>query len=186
MPDAPAPTRAEEGREYVLIKRGLYWRPNGHGYTGLLSEAGRYSASEAAAHADHDNDSTRAWPADQAGEFAPSCWQETMLAFRTKERDEALACAAQAEAEVARLTAENERLRIAFHDATRRPLGVTPDSGAEFYDQRMADEAEERRVARSRQTVLRGLSREEVEARAAALGDAQRRERDARRGGADA
>ena len=37
------------------------------------------------------------------------------------------------------------RLRIAFHDAIRRPLGVTPDSGAEFYEPRMADEAEERR-----------------------------------------
>ncbi len=37
------------------------------------------------------------------------------------------------------------RLLIAFHDAIRRPLGVTPDSGAEFYDPRMADEAEERR-----------------------------------------
>lgn len=46
------------------------------------------------------------------------------------------------EAEVARLREENGRLRIAFHDATRRPLGVTPDSGAEFYDPRMADEAE--------------------------------------------
>ncbi|XYD08867.1 hypothetical protein R1A27_28665 [Methylobacterium sp. NMS12] len=47
--------------------------------------------------------------------------------------------------EVERLLAENARLRIAFHDAIRRPLGVTPDSGAEFYDPRMADEAEERR-----------------------------------------
>jgi|GEM_PF-3049421 len=37
-----------------------------------------------------------------------------------------------------------ERLLIAFHDAIRRPLGVTPDSGAEFYDPRMADEAEAR------------------------------------------
>ena len=43
------------------------------------------------------------------------------------------------------LVAENARLRIAFHDAIRRPLGVTPDSGAEFYDARMADEAEARR-----------------------------------------
>ena len=38
-----------------------------------------------------------------------------------------------------------DRLLIAFHDAIRRPLGVTPDSGAEFYDPRMAKEAEERR-----------------------------------------
>lgn len=37
------------------------------------------------------------------------------------------------------------RLLIAFHDATRRPLGVTPDSGAEFYDHRLAEEAEARR-----------------------------------------
>ena len=86
---APDPTtRAEDGagRDYVLIKRGLYWRPGAQGYTGLLSEAGRYSAADAAAYAAHDNDSTRAWPADEAREFAPACWQETMLAFRTRQR----------------------------------------------------------------------------------------------------
>ena len=43
--------------------------------------------------------------------------------------------------------AEIERLKIAFHDAIRRPLGVTPDSGAEFYDPRMAYEAEARRAS---------------------------------------
>ena len=31
------------------------------------------------------------------------------------------------------LLAENRRLRIAFHDAIRRPLGVVPASGDEFY-----------------------------------------------------
>jgi len=49
---------------------------------------------------------------------------------------------------IAALQAENARLRIAFHDAIRRPLGVTPDSGAEFYDARMADEAEARRAGK--------------------------------------
>lgn len=49
---------------------------------------------------------------------------------------------------VAELVAENTRLRIAFHDAIRRPLGVTPDSGAEFYDARMAYEAEARRAGK--------------------------------------
>lgn len=52
--------------------------------------------------------------------------------------------------EVERLRAEITRLRVAFHDAIRRPLGVTPDSGAEFYDARMADEAEARRAAKER------------------------------------
>jgi len=42
--------------------------------------------------------------------------------------------------------AARDRLLIAFHDAIRRPLGVTPDSGAEFYDHRMANQAEARRV----------------------------------------
>ena len=37
------------------------------------------------------------------------------------------------------------RLLVAFHDATRRPLGVTPASGDEFYDWRLAEAAEERR-----------------------------------------
>jgi hypothetical protein len=53
--------------------------------------------------------------------------------------------------EVERLRAENARLRVAFHDAIRRPLGVTPDSRAEFYDPRMADEAEARRADQNQQ-----------------------------------
>ena len=29
--------------KFLLMKRGLYWRPDGCGYTGLKREAGRYS-----------------------------------------------------------------------------------------------------------------------------------------------
>ncbi len=29
---------------------------------------------------------------------------------------------------------ENEKLKIAFHDAITRPMGTVPDSGSEFYD----------------------------------------------------
>ncbi len=50
-----------------------------------------------------------------------------------------------AEADRANLRDKVFRLRIALHDAIRRPLGVTPDSALEFYDPRMADEAEARR-----------------------------------------
>ncbi len=31
---------------YVLIKRGLYWRPDGAGYTGIIAQAGIYSDEE--------------------------------------------------------------------------------------------------------------------------------------------
>ena len=61
----------------------------------------------------------------------------------------ALPALSAAQAEVDRLREENRKLRIAFHDAIRRPMGVTPDSGAEFFDQRMVEEAERRRAALS-------------------------------------
>ncbi|MFB0492004.1 hypothetical protein ABIE45_004590 [Methylobacterium sp. OAE515] len=53
-------------------------------------------------------------------------------------------CMMRAGEERDELRARFARLLIAFHDAIRRPLGVTPDSGAEFYDPRMADKAEAR------------------------------------------
>lgn len=79
--------------------------------------------------------------------------------------------------------AARDRLLIAFHDAIRRPLGVTPDSGAEFYDQRLADEAEARRSSASTESgnpaksASGRLVQSEVAARAAALADAHNRER---------
>lgn len=33
-------------QQYLLMKRGLYWRPDGMGYTGAKISAGRYSAAE--------------------------------------------------------------------------------------------------------------------------------------------
>ena len=35
---------------YLIEKRGLYYRPNAAGYTGLKSEAGRYDLGEVAKH----------------------------------------------------------------------------------------------------------------------------------------
>lgn len=43
---------------------------------------------------------------------------------------------------------ENKALRIALHDAIRRPMGVVPASADEFYSVEEADRAEKRRVAR--------------------------------------
>lgn len=42
--------------------------------------------------------------------------------------------------EEAEQAARFDRLLIAFHDAIRGPLGVTPDSGIEFYDRRLAED----------------------------------------------
>lgn len=35
---------------YLIEKRGLYYRPDAHGYTGLKAEAGRYDLDAVAVH----------------------------------------------------------------------------------------------------------------------------------------
>lgn len=35
---------------YLLVSRGLYWRPDSRGYTGIRDEAGRYSHDRALKH----------------------------------------------------------------------------------------------------------------------------------------
>lgn len=39
-----------EETDFVLMKRGLYYRPNGHGYTSALAEAGIFNRNQADAH----------------------------------------------------------------------------------------------------------------------------------------
>lgn len=70
---------AAENR-YLIVKRGLYFRPNDHGYTGLKREAGRYPAS----HADAGSGET-AIHEDEAPEYSPACWEETKLADKDRQ-----------------------------------------------------------------------------------------------------
>ena len=81
-----------------------------------------------------------------SGEPAPGRAITVMLGDQWEEVRALRVRATVAEATLREREAEIEKLKIAFHDAIRRPLGVTPDSGAEFYDPRMADEAEARRA----------------------------------------
>ena len=50
---------------------------------------------------------------------------------------------------IERVKAENEALRIALHDAIRRPMGVVPASADQLYSPAMADEAETIRALKS-------------------------------------
>lgn len=58
---------------YLLMKRGLYWRPNSQGYTGIKAEAGRYTEQEAKEWADHDRTDTTAIHEDDAPDFSQGC-----------------------------------------------------------------------------------------------------------------
>jgi len=102
-PTPPAVSEAMReavARDYVLVKRGLYYRPNSMGYTGVLDEAGRYTEAEAKAQTEHC-DGITARLASEAPRFSDACWTETRV--KTVQGD-----LARAEAEIARLTGERD------------------------------------------------------------------------------
>lgn len=70
-------------REHILCKRGLYWRPDSKGYTGLLSEAGRYSLAFAK-EAERDGMTVIILESD-ASQFSPCCCQDIIIETYEKE-----------------------------------------------------------------------------------------------------
>ena len=64
---------------YLIIKRGLYYRPNAQGYTGVKEFAGRYSLEDAMSYS-HPNG--QKGPRDgmsiikdaEAPEYSEACW----------------------------------------------------------------------------------------------------------------
>ena len=90
---------------FLIEKRGLYYRPQSAGYTGVKAEAGRYTFDEAAVHAgpngpDGSQDGIVVWRESEAPEYSKACaWDVRLNAEVAKERARAEA----AEAEVERL-----------------------------------------------------------------------------------
>lgn len=99
-------------RRYLIVKRGLYYRPDNKGYTAIKSEAGRYLKSDAidgVNYAVHE---------DEAGDFSPSAWEATKIAHLS-DRITAL------EAEIARKDALMEKTVQAGLDAAEAWLKST-------------------------------------------------------------
>lgn len=65
---------------YLLIKRGLYYAPDRHGYTGVKARAGRYREVDALGL-----DGVTAIHEDAADEFSPACWPDTKEAVLRSE-----------------------------------------------------------------------------------------------------
>ncbi len=80
---------------YLLMKRGLYYRPDAMGYTGIKDHAGRYTREVAESHADPVSGVTMILEAE-ADEFSPSCYDDLA-------RDHLLTRAQAAEARADRL-----------------------------------------------------------------------------------
>lgn len=69
-------------RAYLLMKRGLFYRPNAMGYTGIRDEAGRYSAVDAKSHADPISGVTMIAEVD-APLFSPKCFDDIKVKYLT-------------------------------------------------------------------------------------------------------
>lgn len=63
--------RNDGGERFLLVKRGLYYRPDNCGYTGFKERAGRYDASEA-----DEMSGVTAIHEDEADEIAPGCFDD--------------------------------------------------------------------------------------------------------------
>ncbi|MCK0531491.1 hypothetical protein [Sphingobium agri] len=90
---------------YLLVKRGLYYRPGNQGYTGIKEYAGRYPASDAS-----PDDGVTAIHEDEAPEYSQACYHDLMA-------QHAAGKAAALEAEIASLkqrleSAEDETARL--------------------------------------------------------------------------
>lgn len=81
-----APSNANTSGLYLLMKRGLYYRPDAMGYTGIKDHAGRYSKDDAEDHADPAAGVTMVSEAE-AAEFSPNCFDDLARAHLLKQRD---------------------------------------------------------------------------------------------------
>lgn len=93
---------------YLLMKRGVYYRPDWCGYTGIKDHAGLYSEYEARSHADPVSGVTMIREAD-APEFSPKCYDDVARSHLLKQRDEAASRIATLEAQLAERTDEVAR-----------------------------------------------------------------------------
>lgn len=93
---------------FLIVKYDLYYRPKSQGYTGIKDHAGRYTLDEVAVmfpNMESENQDGMTFIAEEdAPEFSKACFWDLKLEHVTKQRD-------SAQAEIARLTSEVERLR---------------------------------------------------------------------------
>lgn len=92
----------EDKREWLVFKRGLYWRPNDCGYTGIRDHAALYTKAEAEERT--QDDACAMVHLSVAPEFTSACYDDLARDHLTKQRDAAQATIAALQSEVDRLT----------------------------------------------------------------------------------
>lgn len=80
----------EQCEPYLIVKRGLYYRPNGEGYTGIRDNAGRYTYTEARKHIYDPGEGGNAVtivPLSDAPEFTKECYDDLARDHLRQQRD---------------------------------------------------------------------------------------------------
>ena len=73
---------------WLIMKRDLFYKPNGSGYTGVRKNAGRYTLPETAVRfPNHDEHGASFIHEDDAPEFSKACYEDVKLDVLAAERD---------------------------------------------------------------------------------------------------
>ncbi len=92
----------ENDAKYLIMKRGVYYRPNNAGYTGIKDEAGRYSLDEISMRFPNETDSGLSFILEnEAPDYSPNCFADYKQAHMIKKKD----------LEIQSLRSKNEDLR---------------------------------------------------------------------------
>lgn len=84
---------SKDDRVYLIEKRGLYYRPEAAGYTGIKDEAGRYSLAEVAEHMPNmdsaNQDGASFIHEDDAPDYTRACYHDLKERHQAKKLAEA-------------------------------------------------------------------------------------------------
>lgn len=110
----PERSTTEPTRNWLLMKRNLYFRPDAQGYTGIRDHAGLYTEEEASDRVRDGSSGVSMIRLDEAPEFTSACYDDLARDHLTEQRDEARAALAAERAEAERLRAEHAELESIF------------------------------------------------------------------------
>lgn len=76
-----------DAKEWLLIKRDLYWRPNSMGYTGIRDHAGLYTIDEARDRVGDGLSGVSMIHINEAPEFRKAAFDDLVIAHLIEQRD---------------------------------------------------------------------------------------------------
>lgn len=109
-------------QKFLILKRDLYYKPDGKGYTGIKEHAGRYSLDEVAVHfpnmESRNQDGMSFISEEDAPEFSKACWEEVKIAHL--------------KGKISDLEAECERLRDGVSHLAKLEEALEPSGSTKY------------------------------------------------------